>query len=243
MTEIARIASRIAEAISIPILADIDTGFGGVLNVGRTIREMERAGVAGVHIEDQALPKHCPMLVGRDVVSRGEAIDRIKAALDARTDPDLVVVARTDADIVSISEVVERCNLYLEAGVDLVMPVTSVVDGKSYFDLSPDDQMALLAELPKRIEGPVMHMGSGPPKGYTNADLAKAGYALTMSVMSAVGAAANAMAAIYREIMTTGTDAGYIEARPGPFFDPVALMKAARLDEFVDLEKRYGHSL
>jgi len=243
MTELSAHAARMAAAIDIPIMADIDTGFGGVLNVGRTIREMQRAGVAGVHIEDQALPKHCPLLAGRKVVSRAEALDRLKAALDARTDPDFVIVARTDADTISFDEVVERSNLYLQAGADMVMPIIMIVEGKSYFSLPPDQQMALSRKLIRAIDGPVMGMGAGPPPGYTTADLANAGYAFVMYAATALGVAANAISDLFRQMRETGTDAGYIAAHPGPYHDPMELMRAARLDEYVAIEKRYTADL
>lgn len=243
MSEIAQHAARMAAAVSIPILADIDTGFGGVLNVGRTIKEMERAGVAGVHLEDQALPKHCPLLAGRKVVSRAEAVDRVKAALDARTDPDFVIVARTDGDTISFDEVVERCNLFLEAGADMVMPIIMQVEGKSYFGLPAEEQMAWARKLIAAVNGPVMNMGGSPPPGYTTADLADAGYAFTMFAGTALGVAANAVAAVFRDMMEKGTDAHYVAANPGPYHDPLALMRVARLDEFVALEQRYPATL
>ena len=239
MREIADHAARMADAIDIPIMADIDTGFGGVLNVQRTIREMERAGVAGVHIEDQSLPKHCPLLAGRSVVSRTEALDRLKAALDARTDPDFIIAARSDGDVVSFDELVERSNLYLETGADLAMPVLMAVEGKSYFSLPPEEQMAWTRKLIAAIDGPVMGMGAGPPAGYTNADMAEAGYSLLMYSASALGAAANAMAALFRDMKERGTDANYVAANPGPYHDPLALMRVARLDDYVEAERRY----
>lgn len=243
MTEIAQHAGRIAAAIDIPVMADIDTGFGGVLNVQRTIREMERAGVAGVHIEDQSLPKHCPLLAGRAVVSRAEAVDRVKAALDARTDPDFVIVARSDADTISFAELVERCNLFLAAGADMAMPVLMTVEGRSLFALPADEQMEWHRKLVDAIDGPVMGMGAGAPGGYTHHDLAAAGYRLMMYSADALGAAANAMAALFAEIRTTGAATGYTDAHPGPYADPLTLMRAARLDEYVEAERRYAASL
>lgn len=243
MTEIVSHAARMADAVSIPILADIDTGFGGVLNVARTVKEMERAGIAGVHIEDQALPKHCPLLAGRKVVDRPEALDRLKAALDARTDPDFLIVARTDADVISFAEVVDRCNLYLEAGADMVMPIALEVEGRPYFELQPEKQMEWLRRIAAAIDGPVMSMGSSPPAGYRMADLAAAGYAFAMFTTSAIGVAANAVADLFRTIRETGTDAGYLAAHPGPYHDPINLMRVARLDEYVEAENRYSSSL
>ena len=242
MSELCAHAARMTSATDIPILADIDTGFGGVLNVQRTIREMERAGVAGVHIEDQSLPKHCPLLAGRKVVGRAEALDRLKAALDARTDADFVIVARTDADTVSFNEVVDRANLFVEHGADMVMPVSMMVDGKSYFGLSPAQQMAVSERLIASISGPVMNMGASPPDGYTTSDLAKIGFAFTMFASTAISAAANAMHAVFHEIKRTGTDAAYVKNNPGPYSDPLQLMRAVHLDRYVEIEKRYTNS-
>ena len=243
MTEIANHAARMADAVDIPIMADIDTGFGGVLNVQRTIREMERAGVGGVHLEDQSLPKHCPLLAGRSVVSRGEAVDRVKAALDARVDADFVIVARTDADTISFEELVERAHLYLEAGADMVMPIIMAVDGGSLFALPAQDQMAWHRKLCAAISGPVMGMGSGPPAGYTEADMADAGYSFLMYAATALGVAANAMAALFKDMRARGSDVAFRVANPGPYHDPLLLMRAARLDEYAEAERKFTASM
>ena len=243
LAELAQHAARVTAALDVPVVADVDTGFGGVLNVQRTIREMERAGVAGVHIEDQPLPKHCPLLSGRKVIPRGEALDRVKAALDARTDADFVIVARSDGDVVSFDELVERCNLYLAAGADMVMPMLMKVEGQSLFSLAPDEQMTWHRRLVGAIEGPVMGMGAGAPRGFTHRDLAAAGYRLIMYSADALGAAANAMAQLFAEIARTGATSGYTDAHPGPYTDPLELMRAARLDDFVAAEQRFSASL
>ena len=234
LTEMASQASRITQATDIPMLADIDTGFGGVLNVHRTIREMERAGVAGVHMEDQTQPKHCPLIAGRAVIDRAEAAGRVRAAVEARTDPDFVIVARTDADTISFAEVIERCNLYLQAGADMVMPMALQIDGRSYTSLAPAEQMDVLTRLVREIDGPVMGMGSAPPVGYTTRDLADVGYAFVMFAGEALSAAANAMAAVFEEIRTTGT-AG---SSGGPYSDAGELLKAVHLDDYLELERR-----
>lgn len=243
MREIADHAARMAAAIDIPVIADIDAGFGGVLNVQRTIREMERAGVAGVHIEDQTQPKHCPLLAGRSVVSREAALDRLKAALDARTDPDFVIAARTDADTISFAELVDRSNLLIDAGADLAMPILMSVEGGSFFALSPDEQMTWSRKLVAAIHGPVMNMGSGPPPGYADVDMANAGYRVLMYSAAALGVAANAMAALFRDMRERGTDQPFVAANPGQYHDPLALMRAARLDEFVAAERRYPSAI
>lgn len=243
MSEVVSQAGRMQEAIDIPILADIDTGFGGVLNVQRTIKEMERAGIGGVHIEDQALPKHCPLLAGRKVVGREEALDRLKAALDARTDPDFVIAARTDGDTVSFAELIERANLYLEAGADLVMPVLMNVEGRSMFCLPPAEQMEWLGRMTSQIDGPVMGMGSGPPRGYVLNDFARIGFSFIMFAAGPLSAAANAMAEYFATLRETGNEFAYFEKNPGDYQDPLNLMRAARLDDYVQVEKQYTASL
>lgn len=240
MTEVAAHAGRIAGCVDIPVIADVDTGFGGVLNVARTIAEMERAGVAGVHIEDQTVPKHCPLLAGRAVVPLPEALDRIKAALDARTDPDFVIAARTDADTISFQAIVDRCNRYLEAGADLVMPIVMNIEGTPFFSLSPDEQMDWLRKLISQIDGPVMGMGSGPPAGYTMTDMGEAGYRLVMYAASPLGAAANALSAFYADLREKDSDVPYMTAHPGPYYDPMTLMQTARLDAFVAFEAEHS---
>src|SRR5256712_5699849 len=117
LTEMANHASHLAACVSIPLIADADTGYGNVLNVVRTVREYERAGVAGLHIEDQVAPKKCGHIAGKQVIPAKEFADKIRAACEHRTDPDFVVIARTDARAVNgLDDAIERANLYGEAG-------------------------------------------------------------------------------------------------------------------------------
>ena len=112
---------QICDVVDIPVIADADTGYGGPLNVIRTVRELERAGVAGIQIEDQAWPKKCGHEPDRNVVPEREMIDRIKAAVDNRADADLHIVARTDARTsLGLSAAIDRANLYREAGADVI---------------------------------------------------------------------------------------------------------------------------
>src|SRR5216117_4090004 len=96
LTEVAQLAGYIADAVKIPAIVDADTGFGGAENVARTVRELERAGLAGCHIEDQEFPKRCGHLAGKDLVDVDEMVGKIRAALGARSDPDFLIVARAD---------------------------------------------------------------------------------------------------------------------------------------------------
>ncbi|MBV7316776.1 methylisocitrate lyase [Shewanella sp. NIFS-20-20] len=114
-------AGRITSATQVPLLVDIDTGWGGAFNIARTIREFEKAGVAAVHMEDQVAQKRCGHRPNKAVVSIDEMVDRIKAAVDARCDPDFVIMARTDAVAVEGLEAgIERAQAYLEAGADMI---------------------------------------------------------------------------------------------------------------------------
>jgi methylisocitrate lyase len=116
-------ARRIVDATGMPLLVDIDTGWGGAFNIARTIRSFERAGVAAVHMEDQVGQKRCGHRPGKEVVPRAEMVDRVKAAVDARTDDAFVVMARTDAAAVEgVDAAIERAVAYVEAGADMVFP-------------------------------------------------------------------------------------------------------------------------
>jgi methylisocitrate lyase len=239
MTELCAHAARVAAAVEIPVIVDIDSGFGGVLNVQRTIREMERAGVAGVHIEDQASPKTCPFLDGRKVVGRAEALDRLKAALDARQDPGFMIIARTDADVVSDEEAAERCNLFLEAGADMAFPIFLSCAGQSWYALSPERQAEVIRAIPRRIEGPVMYMGAPPPEGMTLVDVAEAGWSFVLNATACFGAAANAMAEVLAELRQTGGDRASVARRPGPYHDGLEYMRLFHLDRYVATERRF----
>lgn len=121
MTEMIDNAARIADASDLSVIADADNGYGGVLNVRRTIQGYERAGVAAIHIEDQSLPKRCGHLAGKQLVETNEMISKIKAACDARSDPDFMIIARTDAIAVEGFEAaIDRALAYQEAGADML---------------------------------------------------------------------------------------------------------------------------
>jgi 2-methylisocitrate lyase-like PEP mutase family enzyme len=121
MSEMATQASRMGAAMGLPLIADADTGYGGVLNVRRTVQEYERAGVAALHIEDQVFPKRCGHFAGKAVIPLEEMVGKIRAALEARTDPDLVIIARTDSRAVEgFDAALARARAYEEAGADML---------------------------------------------------------------------------------------------------------------------------
>lgn len=121
LTEMVANASRISNALSIPLISDADTGYGNEVNVARTVMEFERAGVAGIHIEDQVFPKRCGHLDGKETVAREEFLSKIRAAVSARKNDDFLIIARTDAIATQgLGEAITRSNLALEAGADLI---------------------------------------------------------------------------------------------------------------------------
>ena len=149
-TEMVQNAAYIAAAVDVPVIADADTGYGNAINVRRTIREYERAGVAGVHVEDQVAPKKCGFFDGKDVIPLDEAAAKVRAAVEARDDDDFVVIARTDALVVNgWDDVANRCRAFVEAGADLVF-----VDGiRTAADLREFAER--LGDLPKMYNGEI----------------------------------------------------------------------------------------
>lgn len=122
-TEMADHVGRIAGAVSVPVISDADTGYGDVASVARTVQAYERGGVAAVQIEDQVMPKKCGHMEGKRVIPRDEMVQKVRAALDARTDPDTVIVARSDAIAVTgLDDAIDRMRAYAEAGADVIFP-------------------------------------------------------------------------------------------------------------------------
>jgi 2-methylisocitrate lyase-like PEP mutase family enzyme len=144
LTEMADNAGIITRTIDLPLIADADTGYGNELNVTRTVREYERAGVAGMHLEDQVSPKRCGHLAGKEVVDRDEFLAKIRAAAAARQNPDFVLIARTDSRaVLGLDEAIWRANAALGAGADI-----------AFVEAIPD--LAELAAVPHRVNGPCL---------------------------------------------------------------------------------------
>ena len=121
MTEMVQNANRIVNAINVPLIADADTGYGTVINVDRTIKEYEKAGVSAIHIEDQVWPKRCGHMLGKEVIDENEMVNKLKAAVEARKSPDFLIIARTDAIAThGFDHAIERAHLFAEAGADII---------------------------------------------------------------------------------------------------------------------------
>ena len=218
MTEMVTNAKYIANAIDIPVICDADTGYGNPLNVQRTVREYEAAGVAAIHLEDQLFPKKCGFFEGKQVIPVGEAVQKIHAALDARTDPDFVIIARCDAYAVTgWADTIERCNAYIEAGADLVF-----VDGiKSEADIQ--NYARDMAGLPRMYNGDLMN----------TKDMDALGYKL-MICGSTIWLIYQQVKESFEELKATGAvDPKRFATR----WDVAALLG---LDEIYELERKYG---
>jgi methylisocitrate lyase len=193
-------ARRISGATSLPLLVDADTGWGSAFNIARTVKEMIRAGVAAVHIEDQVQAKRCGHRPGKAIVPQNEMVDRIKAAVDARTDPSFVVMARTDALAVEGTEAaIERALACREAGADMIFP-------EAVAELAQYRRFAQAVGLP--ILANITEFGRTPL--YTLAELDDAGVSMALYPLSAFRAMSKAALAVYQAIRRDGTQQSMI---------------------------------
>src|SRR5262245_13841895 len=156
LTEVAQLAGYIASAVKIPAIVDADTGFGGSESVARTIRELEAAGLAGCHIEDQEFPKRSGHLAGKSLIDIEEMTGRIKAAVAARRDPDFMIIARTDARAVEdFDQTVDRARRCVEAGADAIFP-EALQTAEEFRDFAKKVGVPLLAKLTEFGKGTVL---------------------------------------------------------------------------------------
>ena len=202
MEDVLTDARRIVDATGMPLLVDIDTGWGGAFNIGRTIRNFERVGVAAVHMEDQVGQKRCGHRPGKEVVSTGEMIDRIKAAVDARIDPGFVIMARTDAAAVEgLDAAIERAVAYVEAGADMIFPeaMTSI-----------DDYRKVKAAVGVPILANLTEFGSTP--FYTTDELRDAGVDIALYCCGAYRAMNKAALHFYETVRRDGTQKHIIDS-------------------------------
>ena len=186
---------RITGAAELPLLVDADTGFGSAFNIARTVKEIARAGAAGLHLEDQVQAKRCGHRPGKALVTAEEMVDRLKAALDARTDPSFVIMARTDAHAVEGQHAaLERAQRYLEAGADMIFAeaLTSLEEYREFTSRLKAPVLANLTEF-------------GRTPFFTTAELASAGVRLVLYPLSAFRAMSRAALAVYEAIRREGT--------------------------------------
>jgi methylisocitrate lyase len=194
-------ARRITDATNLPLLVDIDTGWGGAFNVARTIRSMIKAGVAAIHIEDQVGTKRCGHRPGKELVSTSEMVDRIKSAVDARTDADFVIMARTDALAgEGLDAALDRCRAYVAAGADMIF-------AEAVTDIALYPLFRAAAGAP--ILANITEFGSTPL--YTKEELGLAGVDIILYCCAAYRAMNAAALRVYKTIRSEGTQESVID--------------------------------
>jgi len=192
---------RITDAASLPLLVDADTGWGGALNIARTVRCFVKAGAAGLHIEDQVQAKRCGHLPGKEIVSKQEMVDRIKAAVDARTDDAFIVMARTDAlASEGIESAIERAVACVEAGADMIFP-------EAMTDLAMYRRFKAAVEVP--VLANITEFGKTPL--YTTSELGSAGVDIVLYCCSAYRAMNAAALKTYEAIRRDGTQRNVLD--------------------------------
>ena len=201
MEDVLTDARRIVDATAMPLLVDIDTGWGGAFSIGRTVRNFERVGVAAVHMEDQVGQKRCGHRPGKEVVPVEEMVDRVKAAVDARTDPGFVIMARTDAAASEgIDRAIERAVAYVEAGADMIFPEAM---------RTLDDYRRFKAAVKVPILANLTEFGSTP--FFTTDELREAGVDIALYCCGAYRAMNKAALNFYETVRRDGTQKGIVD--------------------------------
>jgi 2-methylisocitrate lyase-like PEP mutase family enzyme len=221
-SEMAEKAAMIAEASGLPVIADADTGYGNALNVTRTVRAYERAGVAAIQLEDQVFPKRCGHLAGKAVIDAAEFTGKLRAALDARCDDNTVIIARTDArGPAGIDEAIDRANRYAAEGADII------------FVEAPESRVEIervAAEVGAPLLFNVVPGGRSPE--ISDADLERLGFRLAIYPGALLGAVAGAMATALARMSgrepTAASPAGVVE-----------IFRLVGLDSWLELGERY----
>lgn len=224
MTEMAASAGRIAACVDIPVIADADTGYGNPLNVIRTVGAYEAAGVAGIHIEDQVAPKKCGHMEGKLVIPAEEMVAKVRAAVEARTQPEFVIIARTDARAVEgLERALERGRMYREAGADVLFIEAVVTEAEAEEAARAFPGVPLLFNW---AEG-----GKTPPISLER--LQELGYRIVIFPISTLLAATAAMRWILQEIAEAGTPAAAMNTLPtfGEFTDFIGLPQVREIEQ------------
>jgi len=226
MTEMVQQIRYMAAATSVPIIADADTGYGNPINVTRTVQEYEAAGVAAIQLEDQSFPKRCGHFEGKQVIGTAEMVAKIRAACDARRDPDTLIIARTDARaVLGLEAAVERAQLYTQAGAEMIFleAPTSVAELQQVGALG-GWQMANMVE-------------NGKTPLLTADELSSLGFKLVIFPNTAMRAALKAMEQTLAQLMTDRTSSGML--------DRLASMadrnRVTGMDRIQEIERRYAH--
>lgn len=202
LTDVIEDARRITSAVETPLLVDIDTGWGGAFNIARTIREMERAGVAAVHIEDQVAQKRCGHRPNKEIVSTEEMVDRIKAAVDARTDENFFIMARTDSYAAEgLEGALKRVEAYIEAGADGIF--AEAMNSLNQYEVFKErSNVPLLANMTEFGQSPI----------FSKNDLACAGVDMVLYPFTATRAMNKAAENVYQVLLDEGDQNSVIDS-------------------------------
>jgi len=201
LSDVLEDARRITDACNLPLLVDIDTGWGHAFNIAQAVKRMESANVAAIHIEDQVVAKRCGHRPNKAIVSMHEMGDRIKAAVDARQDPDFVIMARTDAYAqAGLTETIERAQYFIELGADMIFPeaVSKLLD---YRALSQAISAPVLANITEFGKTPL----------FSQDELSNAGVSLILYPLSAFRAMSQAAQTVYRSILNDGSQKAVVD--------------------------------
>ena len=227
MTEMVDNARRIVEAVSVPVIADADTGYGNPINVIRTVQEYERAGVAAIHLEDQVTPKKCGHMEGKQLVTTAEMVEKVRAAVEARRSPDFLVIARTDARAVEgLPAALERGRRYREAGADVLFVEAPLSESEIEEIAGAFRDVPLLFNYAEGGKTPAVALER----------LAELGYAIVIFPISALLATTRAVRDVLARIREDGTPINVLHELPRfeDFLDFIGL------PEIRELEQRYG---
>ena len=220
--EVVRLSSFIIDAVSLPIIIDADTGFGGPVEMAKTIKAFEETGASAIQIEDQVFPKRCGHLPGKKVIPQAQFVEKIRAAVDARKSPDFLIIARTDARATNgLDEAIKRANAYINAGADIIFP--EALETKEEF-----------IEFTRAVKAPLManmtEFGKTPYIGLD--EWGEMGYSFVLFPMTAFRAGMKAMEDALRELKERGTQKGLL----GKMQTREELYKLLR----YDLDERHG---
>ncbi len=225
MTEMVHNAKTIVECTGLPVIADADTGYGNALNVIRTVREYERAGVSAIHIEDQVFPKRCGHLEGKQVIEAEEFVQKIKAAVDTRRDNDFIIIARTDARTIhGFDEAIRRANLYAEAGADVIFVESP---------LSVEE----MEKIPKLVNAPCLINMAGPASktpALQSEELRQMGYKIAIYPSISMDAVITSIRSALRRLKEEG-----ISWDMKNIVGPQKFFEAMGLDVWKGYEKKY----
>ncbi len=225
MTEMVGHMNNLVEAVTIPVIADADTGYGNVINTIRTVHQFEKAGVAAIQLEDQVMPKKCGHMLGREIVAMDEMVGKIEACVEARRDDDLVIIARTDARTrYGIEEAIRRGQAYAEAGADVI------------FIESPEsiEEMKLISRsIPKPTLANVVERGRTPQ--LPAAELEKIGYKIAIFPITGVLAETKTLFHIFERLMETGSTNSILDY----LYDFEGFNLLMGVEKVREIEKRY----